>query len=141
MSRATQIERIIAKGQLVPLVFNQDAVAATQTDVQLATVDGAGAVGITMPFDGEIVAITADLSAAASAGSLTCGPTIGGTEKTDLTVTFATETAKRAKVNRGKVPFVAGDVVGAEITASGTWNATTADLSVTIWVLLSLEGI
>ena len=35
----------------------------------------------------------------------------------------------------------AGDRIGAEITTGGTWDGTTADLVVTVWVLLYLDGI
>ncbi|HEV7651345.1 MAG TPA: hypothetical protein VGP26_24610 [Actinophytocola sp.] len=146
MSRATQIERIIAKGQLVPLVFMQDAVAASQTDVQLLVAEVASAAanavdGYVMPFDGEIVAVTARLSAAATAGTLTVGPTVGGTEKTDPTLSVTTAQSARDTAPRGAAVFAAGDLVGAEITTDGTWDATTADLAVVVWVLLHLEGI
>lgn len=148
MSRATQVERIIAKGQLVPLTFFQADVAASQTDVQLSVsaVDNAAddqlaVVGYTMPFEGEIVAVTADLSAAATAGTLTVGPTVGGTEKTDPTLSITTETTKSDKALRGAAVFAAGDIIGAEITTGGTWDGTAADLAVVVWVLLHIEGV
>jgi hypothetical protein len=144
MSRATQIERIIAKGQLVPLAFGQDALAASQSNVQLPVAIGEASqavTGYTMPFEGEIVAVTADLSAAGSAGSLTVGPTVGGTEETDPALSITTETTKSDKALRGAATFNAGDVVGAEITTDGSWNGTSADLSVVVWVLLHMEGI
>lgn len=144
MSRATQVERVIAKGQLVAYVFGQDAVAASQTNVQLPVAIGEGSQavsGYTMPFEGEIVAITADLSAAASAGSLTVGATIGGNEASDPTLSITTETTKSDKALRNTTVFSAGDVLGAEITTDGTWNGTTADLTVVVYVLLHLEGV
>lgn len=139
-----QIERITARGQLVAYVFGQDALAASQTDVQLPTAIGEGSqavTGYTMPFAGEIVAITADLSAAATAGSLTVGPTIGGTEKTDPTLSITTQTTRSDTAPRDTAKFAAGDVLGAEITTSGTWDGTTADLAVTVYVLLYVDGI
>lgn len=141
-----QIDRVIAKGQLVPLRFMQDAVAASQTDVQLPVAEvnaGAGNAinGITMPFDGEIVAVTADLSAAATAGTLTVGPTVGGTEKTDPTLSITTQTTRRDTALRGTARFSAGDLIGAEITTDGSWDGTSADLLVVVYVLLYLEGI
>lgn len=149
MGRATQMERIIAKGQLVPLVFMQDAVAASQTNVQLPiaeTNDGTttsvnASDEYVMPFDGEIVAITAALTAAATAGTLTVGPTVNGTEEADPTLSITTATEARDKAARGTATFVAGDLIGAEITTGGTWDGTTADLVVVVWVLLHLEGI
>lgn len=144
MGRATQIERVIAKGQLVSYTFGQDALAASQTDVQLPVAIGEASqavTGYTMPFDGEIVAITADLSAAGSAGTLTVGATVGGTEKTDPTLSITTETTKSDKALRGTAVFSAGDILGAEITTDGSWNGTTADLAVTVYVLLHIEGV
>lgn len=148
MSRATQIERTISKGQLVGLVFHQADVAASQTDVQLsvAAVDNAAddqlqTDGYVMPFEGEIVAVTARLSAAATAGTLTVGPTVGGTEKTDPTLSVTTEQSARDTAPRGAAVFGAGDLIGAEITTGGTWDGTGADLTVVVWVLLHLEGI
>jgi hypothetical protein len=141
------MERIIAKGQLVPLVFMDNAVAASQTNVQLSVVETSATTSTSdnkeylMPFDGEIVAITAALSAAATAGTLTVGATIGGTEEADPTLSITTATEARDKAARGTAPFVAGDLIGAEITTDGSWDATTADLVVVVWVLLHLEGI
>ncbi|UVS81838.1 hypothetical protein [Actinokineospora sp. UTMC 2448] len=146
MSRASQIERIIAKGQLVPLVFMQDAVAASQTDAQLLVAEVASAAansvdGYVMPFEGEVVAVTARLSAAATAGSLTVGATVGGTEETSPALSITTEQSASETTLRGTATFSAGDVIGAEITTDASWDATTADLVVVVWVLLHLDGI
>jgi hypothetical protein len=139
-----RIDNTIAKGQLVPLKFMQDAVAASQTDTQLTLGDVAASHavnGYVMPFEGEIVAITWNLSAAPSAGQMTIGPTVGGTEQTEPVVTVTAGTSGRQTALREKTRFAAGDVIGAEITTDGTWNATTADLVVVVWVLLHLAGI
>lgn len=135
-----QITNELAKGQVVALSFAQANVAATQTDVQLK--DASGQVeGLTMPFDGEILAICADLSAAASAGELSVGATINGTEQTPSTLSFTTQTARSAKVARAGARFVAGDKLGVEVTTSGTWDGTTADLTVVVYVQLNLVGV
>ena len=42
---------------------------------------------------------------------------------------------------RGTIPVAAGDEIGAEITTGGTWDGTSSDLCVVVWVLLNLEGI
>jgi hypothetical protein len=146
MGRATQMERIISKGQLVGLTFMQDAVAASQTNVQLPIAEVAagaanGVAGYIAPFDGEIVAISWILTAAGTAGVFTIGPTIGGTEDADLTQTVGTAASGRAKAARGAIPFSAGDEIGAEITTDGSWDGTSSDLGVTVWVLLHMEGI
>lgn len=141
-----QIEKITSKGQLVPILFMQDNVAASQSNVQLTVSEVASAAGnavdgVTMPFAGEIIAISADLSAAGSAGSLTVGATVAGTEGSDPTLSITTETSKSDTCPRGTAQFAAGAVIGAEITTDGSWNGTTADLVVTVWVLLNLDGI
>lgn len=143
-----QIERIISRGQLVKYTFHQADVAASQTDVQLAVsaVDNAGddqlqVDGYVVPFDGEIVAITARLSAAATTGTLTVGPTVNGTEKTDPTLSITTSQSSRDTAARGTTAFVAGDLIGAEITSGGTWDGTTADLTVEVYAILYIDGI
>lgn len=139
------IDRSIAKGQLVPLVFGQDAVAASQTNVELPTVGpeegGTIITGYNMPWDGEIVGISFTLTAAGSAGTLTIGGTVDGTEDADTTMTVTTAADDYKRVPRGKATFTAGQNIGAEITTDGSWNGTTADLAVIVWVLLFLEGI
>lgn len=141
-----QIERITARGQLVPLVFMQDAVAASQTDVQLPIAEvtagaGNGIAGYVMPFDGEIVGISWLLSAAGTTGTFTIGATIGGTENATSTQTVGTAASGRAKFRRGTIPFSAGNEIGAEITTGGTWDGTSSDLGVVVWVLLYVDGI
>lgn len=148
MSRATQIERIIAKGQLVPFAFTQDALAASQTDAQLNIIETAatsGTLGVTeyiTPWEGEIIGISVLLEGtAATAGTLTVGPTVGGTEKTALTQTLTTGKEARATVLRGSIPFAAGDNIGCEITTDASWDGTGLDLVALVWTLLYLEGI
>jgi hypothetical protein len=137
------ITRHTSRGQLVPYFFGQDAVADSQTDVQLPAVMAEATMvvsGYAMPFPGSVVAVTSSLSTAGSAGSLTVGASIGGTEDADTTMTITTETEKTIRVPRGQCKVVAGDVLGVEITTA-SWNGTTADLSVVVYVLFDLEGI
>ncbi len=135
-----QITNELAKGQVVALKFLQANVSASQTDVQLK--ESSGQVeGLSMPFAGEVLAICADLSAAGTAGTLSFGATIGGTEDADAAGSITTQTAKVVKVPRGKAKFVAGDKLGVEITTSGTWDGTTSDLAVIVYVQLDLVGI
>lgn len=143
-----RIFRGISKGQLIPLVFMQDAVAASQTAVALKIVDAAGATetpsndvtGIAIPWPFRIVGISANLSAAGSAGALTVDATIGGTV-TGLQAAITTETTKTTVQDREADKGAAGAIVGAKLTTNGTWNGTTADLAVTVWVLIDLDGI
>ena len=141
-----QISKTLGKYQLVPLIFGQDAVAASQTDVQLYAIQAGGPVelavtGYTMPFAGEIVAISYDLSAAATAGTLTIGPTVDGTEETGPTLSVTTGVTGSDSCNRGTATFAKGAVIGAEITTSATWDGTSSDLLVVVWVVLAISGI
>jgi hypothetical protein len=138
------ITRDMSKGQLVALAFGQDAVAASQTDVQrpVAMAEASMAVtGYVAPWAGRVVAVAASLSAAATAGTLTVGATFGGTEDADTTMTIATETEKSVRVLRTKAAFAAGAVIGCEITSSASWAGTTADLAAQVYVVYDVEGI
>jgi hypothetical protein len=140
----TQITLDISKGQLVAYVFGQDALAASQTDVQLpaATAEASQAVdGYVMPFKGDIVAIAWTSSAAATAGTASIGATIGGTEDADTTLTVTTETNVVKRIQRSAAPIAADARLGCELTTGGTWDGTSADLVATIYVLHYLEGI
>ena len=138
------IQRTTSKGQLVAYQFGQDALAASQTDVQLPAVMAEATQvvdGYVMPWDYEVVGIGWSSSAAATTGSATIGATIGGTEDADTTLTVTTATNSYKRVPRGACQGVAGDRIGCELTTGGTWDGTTADLVATIYVLLYLESI
>ena len=126
--------------------FMQDNVAASQSDVQLFAAEVASAAGIandgyTMPWAGTIIGISYQLSAAGSAGALTIGPTINGTEAADPTLAVTIGTSGSDTALRGAAAFVAGDRIGAEITTDGSWNGTSSDLLVTVFVVLEITGV
>lgn len=140
-----QINNTLSRWQLVPLVFMQDGFAASQTNVQLPIAEAAGPVAnavteYCMPFAGEIVAISYNLEAVATAGTATIGPTIAGTECTDPTLSCGTTVSNYDRCPRGTNVFAAGALIGAEVTTSGTWDGTN-DLVVTVWVLLRIDAI
>lgn len=138
------IIRGTSRGQLIPLVFGQDAVAASQTDVQLPVAIGEGSQaveGYEMPWAGEVAAVSFTLDSAGSAGVFTIGATVNGTEDTDTTITVGTDAANYVLVPRGKAQFAASDSIGCEITTDGSWNGTSSDLTVTVWVVVYMEGI
>ena len=136
-----------AKGQLITLRFMQDAIAASQTDAQLPVIETGATTGTTavtdlsMPFDGDVVAMSWDLSAAGTAGVFTIGVTVDGTENTTTTQTVGTGTSGYPKFARGACSFVSGQELGVEITTDGSWDGTTADLVVTLYVLVDLTGV
>lgn len=140
-----QIDNTLSRWQLVPLVFSQASVAASQTNVQLYTSEVDATVldttGYVVPWEGKIVAISAHLSAAATAGSLTVGATIGGTEASDPTLSITTQTEKSDTAPRDAAVFPADSVIGAEITSSAAWDGTTSDLNVIVWVAVKVSGI
>lgn len=136
-----QITRELAKGQVVCHTFALANVPAAQTDLQIN--DSSNNVqGVSLPFDSEIVAITADLSAAATVGTLSIGATIDGTEDADTTLpSITTQTARSLRVPRGRARLTNGQKLGVEITTSADWNGTTADLVVNVYVAIELAGI
>ena len=138
------IIRSTSRGQLVALTFAQDAVAASQTNVQLVVPGETTTplvVGYEMPFPGEVVALSYTLDTAGAAGVFTIGATLNGTEDADTTVTVGTNAASYTVIPRGKMTFIAGDSLGAEITTDGRWDCTASDISVVLWVMLYVEGI
>lgn len=147
-----QIDNVIAKGQLVPLVFMQADVAASQSAAALAVAevrdtgasadDQNAAGGYVMPFDGQVVAVTVRASTARTAGTLTVDAQIGGTAVGLTAALNATDTqSKVSKQPREADRFAAGAVIGAQITTDGSWAPVTADVVVVVWVLLELSGI
>jgi hypothetical protein len=141
-----RIENILSKHQLVPLVFQQSQVAAAQTNVQLYVNEVATPHVLTnteycMPFAGEIIGISFATTVAGTTGAFTIGPTIAGAECTDPTLTVGVLTEGSDTCRRGTNPFAAKALIGAEITTAAGWDGTTADLLVTVWVLLNVAGI
>jgi len=141
-----QFEQIAARGQIVPLLFVQDNVAASQTDVQLNIQEVASAAallidGLSMPWAGSVVGLSVNLSSAASAGQLTVGVTLDGTEQAASTQTITTASAASAVIPQGSIRFVSGAKLGVEITTNAGWDATSADLAVVVYVLLDCQQV
>lgn len=131
-------ENIAIKNPVVMLPgFYQANVAASQTNVQLLVAGSAANDGIVMPCAGWVIGLTGSLSAAGSAGALTVGVSIDGTEDADTTQTVTTGQEIRAKFQTDlAVRFTVGQQVGVEISTDGSWNGTTADLDAQVWVVL-----
>lgn len=139
----TQERKIDCPEQLVPLVFMQDAVAASQSAVALTVAEvtsaaGNAATSYCMPWAGQIVGISLSLSAAGTAGNLSVAPTKGGTALTDpvaavTTAAFASDTALR-----GGNTFAANDLIGAKLTTDGSWDGTSADIVVVVFVVVTM---
>lgn len=151
MGYAAQIERIIAKGQLVPLVFMQSDVAAGQTAAALTVAEVRDAAALAddqnaadsyvLPWDFEVVGISVRSSAARTAGSVTVEGAKNGTGVGLSATLDATNTQSHyARQRRGADRGVAGDRVGALIS-SPSWTPVTADVVVVVWVIAHLEGV
>ena len=131
-------EHIAVKNPVVMLGgFYDTDVAASQTDAQLKVAGSASGEGIVMPRAGYVIGLTASLSAAATAGSLTIGVSIDGTESTTTTQTVTTGQEVRALFDTGRnIRFSAGQQIVVEITTGATGDGTTADLDAQVWVVL-----
>ena len=135
-----QIDQVIAKGQLVALPFVQLNAAANQTDAALSVAEVSD--GYVMPCAGEVVGITVRSNAARTAGTLTVDAKISGTAISNTAVLNATVTNNaRTLQPRGSDTFAAGAYIGAQVTTSSDWTPVTADIAVTVWVLLYLDGV
>lgn len=129
---------------MVVYSFGQDTVAANQTDVQLNVNIGEASQAVdsyVAPWKGDVIGIAYTLSAAGTAGTFTIGATNNGTENTNTTMTVGTTTEGYRSIARGVMPVVEGDNIGAEITTNGSWDGTSADLSVQVYVIYRLAGI
>jgi hypothetical protein len=135
-----QIDNVIGKGQLVALPFVQINCAASQSDVALTVAEVSD--GYVMPSPGEVVGVTVRSNAARTGGTLTADALIRGTAAGLTAVLNATTTNNKvSKQPRGKDEFSAGAYIGAKVTTDASWTPVTADIVVTVWVLLYLDGV
>jgi hypothetical protein len=143
MGKAQQIERIISKGQLVPLLFSQGAVADAQSAVAMTVVDGvAKATEYTIPFEYDIIAVSITSDSARLTGTCTVDATIDGTATGLQAALNGTDTLRKHAVQgRGADGGAAGSRVGVKLTTAGSWTPITADVIVTVWCLVHLEGV
>ncbi|HET8684784.1 MAG TPA: hypothetical protein VFM54_23365 [Micromonosporaceae bacterium] len=147
MGRATQIERIISKGQLVPFLFAQDAIADAQSAVAMnimettATTSTLPVTEYVIPWDFELVGIAVVSSEARTAGTATVDATVDGTVTGLTAVLNATDTTRAyARQARGLDVGSAGARIGVKLTTA-SWTPVTADLAVVVYALVHLEGI
>jgi hypothetical protein len=139
------IDNVIAKGQLVPLLFSQDAAADAQSAVAMNILEVAATVlavqEYVLPFDFDIIGISVVSDLARTAGTLTVDATIDGTAtglqaKLDATNTFRHYQRQARESDRGK----AGQRIGVKLTTA-SWTPITADIVVVVWAIVGLEGI
>ncbi len=133
----------LSRWQLVPLTFSQSAVAASQTAAALAPQEVHGAVandcvGYTMPWEGYVVGISLNLSAASTAGTLTVVPTVDTVALTDPSAAVTTAVVGSDRCPRATNYFAKHAVIGAKLTTTAGWTAETMDLVVQVWVLVRI---
>ena len=141
-----QITDELARWQLIPLVFSQTAVAASQTATALyaqevdtpLVLDN---LGYTIPFEGYVVGISLNLTAASTGGTLTVVPTIDTTATTDPSLAVTTAVVGADMCPRITNYFDANSVIGADLTTNAGWTAETLDLLVQVWILVKIASI
>jgi len=141
-----QVINGLSRWQLVHFDFGQDEVAASQTAVALNPNEAAGVaglenVGYTMPWPGEVIGISLNLSAAGSAGTLTVVPTIDTTVTTDPSLAVTTAVVGTDYCKRQTNTFAKNAVIGCKLTTSAAWNGNGVDLIASVWVLLKIDSI
>jgi len=125
------------------LIFFQDNVTASQTDVILSSLSGTQKT-IIMPYSGSILAIGVVSNADWTAGTFsvevfkqtgTLNASLTNT-KSGLAATLDTTNKMRNYTVQAKDTdtFSAGDRIGVMITTNGSWTPTTADILVTVIV-------
>lgn len=144
------LELITAKGQLVPLVFTQDQVAASQNAAAMKVIEAHDGTTLatldvteyTVAWDFEIVGISISASAARTAGTLTVDATINGAVTGVQAVLDGTNMQYHyGRNSRGNDMGRAGGRVGVKLTTDASWAPTTADVAVVVWVLAYLDAI
>ena len=136
----------LSRWQLVPLTFAQAELAASQTAAAMQPLEVHGGValdnlGYTMPYEGYVVGVSLNLSAASTNGTLTVVPTIDTVVTTDPSLAVTTAVVGKDMCQRATNHFAANAVIGAKITTTAGWTAETMDLLVQVWVLLKITGI
>lgn len=147
MGRATQIERVISKGQLVTFLFAQDAIADSQSAAAMnimettATTSTLPVTEYVIPWDFEIVGIAVVSSEARTAGTATVDATIDGTVTGLQAALDGTNTTRDTGTQaRSTDVGTAGQRIGVKLTTA-SWTPTTADIAVVVYAIVHLEGI
>ena len=122
--------------EMVLLAMFQTNVSTGQTDVELNT--GTSDRGFIVSEAGSITALAIRSNDARTAGSLTVTVTINGTG-TGFSVTLdgTDTTTANALQDQGLDTFSAADRISADITSTGAWAPTTADIDIGIGLVLA----
>jgi hypothetical protein len=119
----------------MPLHFQQDNVAASQSAVALPVCGTSAVNEIEMPWAGSIVGISVLSNDARTADTLTVDATINGTVTGLQAALDGTNTTHHSATQaKDTDAFVAGDRVGVKITTGASWTPVTADIVVVVFV-------
>lgn len=131
------IRELIGSTRLaVPFVFHETdhADAAETFEGQEASSNA-----YTMPFAGQVVAMSTRSNADLTGGTIVVNPTIDGVADTDLGNTLADAAQQDYDVVApGSVTFTAGQLLGVLTSKTGTVAPTTADVSTILIVVFDL---
>jgi hypothetical protein len=113
--------------------WNQDNVAASQTNVALTIYGGTTHDHINTTRAGSVTGIVVESNTARTAGTATFEVTINGTGTGLTAVLDGTNTTKKATTQAvGLDTYVAGDAIGVRVTTDGAWSPTTADVQCSV---------
>lgn len=119
----------IAGAEIMPEMWGQENVAASQTNVPLSAMVSMNFDTIKMTRAGSIVGISSRLTEAITAGTMTIKVTKNGTPGT-LTLIHTTGTGSTSVQASGIDTYVAGDLIGVQISTDVGFLPTTTDLEV-----------
>lgn len=115
--------------------WNQNDVAASQTNVALSALVSVNFDTWKAPRAGSIVAIVTRLTEARTAGTLTVKATINGVATTLSVITNAANTLGGISTEQAGIDkYVAGDLIGMQVTTDAGWLPITSDLEAYIEV-------
>jgi len=115
--------------------FYADNVAASQTDVALLGPPSTR--GYVAGEDGSICTIAIRCNDARTAGSFTVTPRVNGVKAAfSLTIDATNTTVNYDRQNQGIDTFVAGDLIDCVISSTSAWLPVTADIDVSVGVVL-----
>ena len=133
----------LSKGQIVALKFGK-ANCATGTVEMFA--DFSSEKYVTAPFDGCLVAISVNTSAA-STGTSSTATFAASFSRNSTAVSGASKSIYYSTQHdyttfpRDKYRFVKGDELGVKYTAAATWGPNTIDVAVTLLLKFDVEGV
>lgn len=119
---------------IVPFVFQQANMQASQTDTDTVVAGGVTAT-YAMPLAGSIVGYSIKLSAAVTAGSLEFDIEVGGATTATIETDAASTTEFYGTYNYGDEPFSAGALIGVTYTSDASLAPITADANIVVFVM------